>query len=231
MSKSRLIWRYLLAGALVWVIGSQLITVSQIIWYQWFNPTSSAFIDAERERLRAEVPPKVIEQTWVAYDQISRHVKRAVLASEDSGFAEHDGVEWNALEEAARANIEHGAIKRGGSTITMQVAKNLFLSSDRSYWRKAQEIVIATLIEVILDKRRILEIYLNIAEWGVGVFGIEAAAQHYFNVPASKLNPWQAAWLAAILPSPKRYDLNRKANWPDRKAQIIIRRMPQVALP
>jgi monofunctional biosynthetic peptidoglycan transglycosylase len=231
MYKSRLIWRYLLVGVLVWVIGSQLITISQIVWYQWFNPTSSAFIDAERDRLRSEVPPKVIEQTWVAYDQISRHVKRAVLTSEDSGFADHDGVEWNALEEAARANIEHGAIKRGGSTITMQVAKNLFLSSDRSYWRKAQEIMIATLIEFILDKRRILEIYLNIAEWGVGVFGIEAAAQHYFNVPASKLNPWQSAWLAAILPSPKRYDLNRKASWPDRKAQIIIRRMPQVALP
>jgi len=225
------LWRYLLAGVLVWVIGSQLIIVSQIVWYQWFNPTSSVFIDAEQDRLSQSQRPKRITQTWVAYDQISRYVKRAVLASEDSGFVQHDGVEWNALEEAARANLEHGSIKRGGSTITMQVAKNLFLSSDRSYWRKAQEIAIATLIEVILDKRRILEIYLNIAEWGVGVFGIEAAAQHYFNVPASKLNPWQAAWLAAILPSPKRYDLNRKASWPDRKAQIIIRRMPQVALP
>lgn len=231
MSKTNRVWRYILAGVLVWVVGLQLISVSHIVWYKWFNPTSSAFIDAEKERLAHAKPVKNITQAWVDYDQISRYAKQAVLASEDSGFAQHDGIEWEALEEAARANLAHGAIKRGGSTITMQVAKNLFLSSDRSYWRKVQEIVIATLIEVILDKRRILEIYLNIAEWGVGVFGIEAAAQHYFNVPASKLNPWQAAWLAAILPSPKRYDLNRTASWPTRKAQIIMRRMPQVILP
>lgn len=231
MSKTRRLWRYLLALALVWVIGSQLIIVSQIVWFQWFNPTSSAFIDAERDRLSLMKPPQRIAQTWVAYDQISRYVKQAVLGSEDSGFAEHDGVEWGALEDAARANLTQGVIKRGGSTITMQVAKNLFLSSDRSYWRKAQEIVIATLLELILEKRRILEIYLNIAEWGVGVFGIEAAAQHYFKVSARKLNPWQAAWLASILPAPRRYDLERQASWPKRKAQIILRRMPQVILP
>jgi monofunctional biosynthetic peptidoglycan transglycosylase len=231
MSKTKRFWRYLFAGVLVLVVGSQLAIVSQIFWYKGFNPTSSAFIDAERDRLAHAQPAKSITQNWVDYDQISRYAKQAVLASEDSGFAQHDGIEWEALEEAARANLVHGAIKRGGSTITMQVAKNLFLSSDRSYWRKAQEILIAMFIEVILDKRRILEIYLNIAEWGVGVFGIEAAAQHYFNVSARKLNPWQAAWLAAILPSPKRYDLNRTAGWPSRKAQIIMRRMPQVVLP
>lgn len=231
MLKLKRLLGYLLAVLIVWVVGSQFIIFSQIVWFKWFDPHTSAFIDTERNKLSQMTPPKSVQQTWVPYDHISRYAKRAVLASEDSGFTDHDGIEWQALEDAARANAEHGEIKRGGSTITMQVAKNLFLSSDRSYLRKAQEIIIAMAIEQVIDKQRILEIYLNIAEWGVGVFGIEAAAQHYFSISAAKLNPWQAAWLAAILPSPKRYDLNRDARWPNQKAQIIIRRMPQVALP
>lgn len=231
MITARQIARYVLAAVLVWFIGSQLIIASQVVWLRWFNPQTTAFMDVQRAELAQLTPPQSIEQTWVPYSQISRYVKRAVLASEDSGFVAHDGVQWDALEQAARANFEQGAIKRGGSTITMQVAKNLFLSSDRSYWRKAQEIAIAFLIEFVWDKQRILEIYLNIAEWGVGVFGIEAAAEHYFSVPAAKLNPWQAAWLAAILPAPKRYDTQRNLTWPDQKARIILRRMPHVTLP
>jgi monofunctional glycosyltransferase len=113
----------------------------------------------------------------------------------------------------------------------MQVAKNLFLSSDRSYWRKAQELIIATMIEAVWDKQRILEVYLNVAEFGVGVFGIGAAAEHYYKQSAARLNPRQAAWLAAILPAPKRYDKNRQSAWINRKTAIILRRMPQVSVP
>lgn len=224
------IWRLF-----VWILAAVLLyqayLFGSVVWYRWFNPQETAFMADEQARLSRLDPPRTIEQTWVPYDQISRYAKRAVIGSEDTGFIEHSGIEWEAIEQAARANLESGQIRRGGSTITMQVAKNLFLSSDRSYLRKAQELVIALMIELVWDKQRILEVYLNIAEWGVGVFGIEAAAKHYFGVPASRLNPRQAAWLAAILPAPKRYDRQRRSSWVDRKTGIILRRMPQVQIP
>lgn len=209
----------------------QVVIATQVVWFRWFDPQTTAFIDAERRRLAALEPPKSIDQRWVPYQDISVHVKRAVISAEDTGFVAHRGVEWEAIERAFRANTESGSIRFGGSTITMQLAKNLFLSSDRSYVRKAQEIAIALLIEAVMDKQRILALYLNVAEWGVGVFGIEAAAQHYFGRSAAQLNARQAAWLAAILPSPKRYDLNRRSRWIDRRTGIIMRRMPQVQVP
>ena len=224
------IWR-----VVVWLVAAvflyQAYLFTSVVWYRWFDPQQSAFMASEQARLGRLDPPRSIEQRWVAYDQISRYAKRAVIASEDSGFMEHSGIEWEAIEQAAKTNAASGQIRRGGSTITMQVAKNLFLSSDRSYIRKAQEIVIALMIETVWDKRRILEVYLNIAEWGVGIFGIEAAAKHYFGVPARLLNPRQAAWLAAILPAPKRYDRQRQSSWVERKTGIILRRMPQVQVP
>lgn len=224
------IWRLI-----VWVMAAVLVyqayLFASVVWYRWFDPQETAFMADERARLSRLEPPGAIVQTWVAYDQISRYAKRAVISSEDSGFMDHRGVEWKALEQAFKTNRESGQIRFGGSTITMQVAKNLFLSSDRSYIRKAQELVIAMMIELVWDKQRILEVYLNIAEWGVGVFGIEAAAKHYFGVPASRLNPRQAAWLAAILPAPKRYDQQRRSSWVERKTGIILRRMPQVQIP
>jgi monofunctional glycosyltransferase len=204
---------------------------TQVLWYRWFNPQQTAFMAIEQRRLSELKPPVLISHHWVAYDQISRYAKRAVVASEDTGFVDHAGIEWDAIEQAARANLNAGRVKRGGSTITMQVAKNLFLSSDRSYWRKAQELIIATMIEAVWDKQRILEVYLNVAEFGVGVFGIGAAAEHYYKQSAARLNPRQAAWLAAILPAPKRYDKNRQSAWINRKTAIILRRMPQVSVP
>ena len=209
----------------------QLTITAQVVWFRWFDPQSTAFIDAERRRLAALDPPQQIDQRWVKYQDISVNAKRAVMSAEDMGFADHAGIEWDAIERAFRANAESGAIRFGGSTITMQLAKNLFLSSDRSYVRKAQEIAIALLIDAVMDKPRILELYLNVAEWGVGVFGIEAAAQHYFGRSAARLTERQAAWLAAILPSPKRYDLDRQSRWVERKTGIIMRRMPQIAVP
>jgi len=209
----------------------QLAITTQVVWFRWFDPQSTAFIDVERRRLAALDPPKLIDQRWVKYQDISVNAKSAVMSAEDTGFVDHAGIEWDAIERALRANAESGSIRFGGSTITMQLAKNLFLSSDRSYVRKGQEIAIALLIDAVMDKPRILELYLNVAEWGEGVFGIEAAAQHYFGRSASRLTARQAAWLAAILPSPKRYDLNRQSRWVERKTGIIMRRMPQIAVP
>lgn len=231
---SRSVWWWLKRAFLL-LIGLfflyQLTIATQVVWFRWFDPQSTAFIDAERRRLATLDPPQQINQRWVKYQDISVNAKRAVISAEDTGFVDHAGIEWEAIERALRANAESGAIRFGGSTITMQLAKNLFLSSERSYVRKAQEIAIALWIEAVMDKPRILELYLNVAEWGVGVFGIEAAAQHYFNRSAARLTARQAAWLAAILPSPKRYDINRQSRWVDRRTGIIMRRMPQVAVP
>lgn len=227
-------WRIIkwpLALIILVVLSYQVVIFSSIVWMRWNNPSSSAFIDLERERLTSLKPPIKIRQTWVPYNAISRSIKQAVIAAEDSGFSQHDGIDWEAMERAARENLKRGKIKRGGSTITMQLAKNMFLSPERSYLRKAQEVVAAGMMELVLDKRRILELYLNVAEWGVGVFGIEAASRHYFGISASELDPIQSAWLASILPAPRRFDRQRESEWINEKSLIILERMPKVALP
>ena len=225
-----LLWKLLKWGALACLVLAVAMT-ALVGSLNWRNPQSTAFLDAERERLAEAKPPKAITQVWVPYDRISLSAKRAVIAAEDSAFTQHDGVDWKAIELAMKTNAEKGKIKRGGSTITMQLAKNLYLSADRSYVRKGAELMITGLIELTLEKRRILEIYLNIAEWGVGIFGIEAAARHYFGVSAATLNDEQAAWLASILPAPKRADRRRDAPWIAQKAEVIQRRMLQVSVP
>lgn len=213
------------------VIVVQVYFVGQIGLFRWFDPPSSAFMRSEAVRLAQQAEGVAIRHRWVGYDEISRHAKLAVIAAEDTGFMSHPGIEWQAIERALKVNRESGEIAQGGSTITMQLAKNLFLSSDRSYVRKGQEVLLAVTMELILDKRRILELYLNLVEFGEGVFGIEAAAEHYFKTSAEKLTARQAAWLASILPAPKRYDKNRSSNWIQRKTDIVMRRMPQVQAP
>jgi monofunctional biosynthetic peptidoglycan transglycosylase len=224
---------------LKWPIASLLTVVAvyqaylfvSVAWLASNNPATTAFITAEKDRLAQLRSTKKIRQTWVPYSSISPNLKRAVLAAEDSGFAEHDGIEWEAIEKAALENLKKGEIRRGGSTITMQLAKNLFLSPDRSLLRKGQELVITFMLEAVLEKRRILEIYLNVAEWGEGVFGIEAAARHYYGLSAKQLGTEQSAWLASILPAPKRFDKNRNSTFIRSKAEVIQARMPQVVLP
>ncbi|CAM8636955.1 monofunctional biosynthetic peptidoglycan transglycosylase [Burkholderiales bacterium] len=231
----RRIWRWLrwpvgLLLGLVLVV--QLFFFSQVVWLRFVDPTTTSFMRAEQARLSmVQSRPVVLRHRWVDYSRISSQVKRAVVAAEDSGFTQHDGIDWEAIEKAARDNLRKGKIKRGGSTITMQLAKNLFLSSERSFVRKGQEVVLTGMLELVHDKRRILELYLNVAEWGVGVFGIEAAAQHYFGIPAAALTAEQSAWLAAILPAPRRYDRNRQSEWIQEKSIIILERMPKVAIP
>jgi monofunctional biosynthetic peptidoglycan transglycosylase len=222
---------WLLAIGFTLFVGYEVYLLGSVYWLRSHNPPSTAFINAERQRLSELKPAVRIRQTWVPYAAISVHAKRAVVAAEDSGFVDHEGFDWKALEKAARDNLEKGKIRRGGSTISMQLAKNLFLSADRTLLRKGQEFLITGMLEAVLDKRRILEIYLNVAEWGVGVFGIEAAAQHYFGISASALSQEQAAWLASILPAPRRYDRNRGSTFIQSKAQTIMARMPLVRVP
>jgi monofunctional biosynthetic peptidoglycan transglycosylase len=175
---------------------------AHIVWWTRFDPVSTSFMRAQHDTLRERDPDVALKHRWIDYDQISPHLKRAVIAAEDANFTEHDGVDWDAIERAYESNLKKGKVVRGGSTITMQLAKNLFLSGERSYLRKAQELVITYMLESMMSKRRILEIYLNVAEWGVGVFGCEAAARHHFGTSCAQLAPVQAARLAAMLPRP-----------------------------
>lgn len=172
-----------------------------------------------------------VSQTWVDYEQIAKSAKRAAVASEDGKFMQHSGFDMEGIEVAMKKNQQSGEMSAGGSTITQQLAKNLFLTSHRSYLRKAEEAIITVMIENMWDKRRILEVYLNVAEFGNGIYGIEAAAQHYFDKPASKLSREQAALLVAMLPNPKYYQDNQNNRRLRNKQRIILRRMNSAAIP
>ena len=187
-------------------------------------------------------------QEWVDEDRISAKLKRAVMASEDSAFPQHNGIWWDSLEKAwsknakAKAQAERRAQRMGdakpveakivgGSTITQQLAKNLFLSGERTLLRKGQEMVLTLTLEAFLSKRRILEIYLNSVEWGEGVFGAEAAAQHYFRKPASALSAWESARLAVMLPRPRYFEQRPQSPYLAARAEVIVGRMNDVVLP
>lgn len=206
-----------------------------VVWYAYRDPGSSAIMRQELVRLREDDPDATLQYTWVPYDRISNSLKRAVVASEDANFLEHDGVEWEAIQKAWEYNQRQEArgrsARRGGSTITQQLAKNLFLSGSRSYLRKGQELVLAYMIEHVMPKRRILELYLNVAEWGTGVFGAEAAARHYYRSSAAGLGAYQAARLAAMLPNPRYYDKHRSTGYLSSRTATISARMRQAAIP
>src|SRR5207247_1302337 len=163
--------------------------------------------------------------------RISESLKGAVIAAEDANFVENKAFDWEGIQQALDKNARRGRVVAGGSTITQQLAKNLFLSTERSYWRKAEEALITVMLEAILDKRRILELYLNVVEWGNGVFGCEAAARHYFSVSASSLDAVQAARLAAMAPNPRYYERHPDARGLSRKIGIVLARMPSAELP
>jgi monofunctional biosynthetic peptidoglycan transglycosylase len=224
-----LLWLVLLAAAAVLLL--QLWYLGWIVLYRWVNPGETAFMARERARIEQVRPGTALRHTWVDYDRISVHLKRAVVTAEDARFTEHEGVDWDAIQKAFEANRKRGRPARGGSTISQQLAKNLFLSPERSYLRKAQELVITYMIEWSWDKRRILEVYVNVAEWGEGVFGVEAAARHYFNMAAGRLGPEQSAKLAAMLPRPRFYDRNRGASYITKRASAIARYMAEASIP
>jgi len=217
---------YTLGTALLAVIAVQLWFLSHIVYWSSFNPSSTAFMERHLEK-----PGAQLRHNWVPYSRISEHLKRAVVAAEDAKFLDHEGFDWEAIQKAMQKNESRGKVVSGGSTITQQLAKNLFLSGSRSWLRKAQEAAITWMMERTLSKRRILELYLNVAEWGEGVFGAEAAARHHFGVPAAALGPEQAAWLAAILPSPKRYERGRQTPYIAGRIVTISSRMSGAQIP
>jgi monofunctional glycosyltransferase len=217
---------YTLGTALLLVIGIQLWFLSNIIYWSHFNPSTTAFIDRYLEK-----PGARLRHTWVPYSRISEHLKRAVVAAEDAKFLDHEGFDWEAIQKAMVKNESRGKVVAGASTISQQLAKNLFLSGSRSWLRKAQEAAITWMMERTLSKRRILEIYLNVAEWGEGVFGAEAAARHHFGVSASGLGPREAAYLAAILPSPRRYERGRETPYISGRMLTISSRMTSAQIP
>jgi monofunctional biosynthetic peptidoglycan transglycosylase len=209
----------------VWVLLYQLWIFLHICWWVKHNPNSSAFMEDRLEVIQETNPDAELKHKWVNYDQISNNLKRAVIASEDAKFIDHEGVDWEAIQAAYEKNLKKGKIVSGGSTISQQLAKNLFLSSKRTPWRKAQELVITYMLEAVLDKRRIFEIYLNVIEWGDGVFGAESASKHYFKVSAAKLNSQQAARLAVMIPNPRFYDKHKKTNYLIKRTAAIQSRM------
>jgi len=224
----------LVAGVLFFVL-YELSLVARVFWYQHFNPSSSAFMRAAIKDLRRDDPTASIVHQWVDYTDISPNLVRAVIASEDANFLQHNGVEWDAIRDAwayNRAQADQGSSRRrGGSTITQQLAKNLFLSPKRSYARKAQELFLAYLIELVMSKERIIELYLNVAQWGQRHFGAEAAAQRYFQRSAANLGPQQAAQLAVMLPNPRYYDTHGVTPYLRQRTQTIAQRMRLVSAP
>ena len=250
-----------LAGLLL-----QLFFVARIAAMLVIDPQSTTFERSEVWRVLNEKGEVRWRQQWTPYDKISNNLKRAVIASEDDGFVNHDGVDWDALEKAWQKNAiaeqrlakaQEQATKAqaksaaknpakatttppkpvkapkviGGSTITQQLAKNLFLSGERTFLRKGQEFVLTLLLEAILDKQRILEIYLNSVEWGEGVFGAEAAAQHYYRKSAAQLSGYEAARLAVMLPRPKYFEKLPNSSYVAGRASVIVNRLESAELP
>jgi monofunctional biosynthetic peptidoglycan transglycosylase len=202
------------------------------IWY-WVdhNPESTAFMESRLAVLQKHEPKATLKHQWVPYRRISAHLKRAIIAAEDAKFLEHEGFDWEGIQKAYERNLKRGKIVAGGSTISQQLAKNLFLSGERTWWRKAQEAVVTVMIETILSKRRILELYLNLIEWGSGVFGAEAGARYHFGISCADLSPDQAAQMAAMAPSPRRYAPGRETAYLAGRTDIIRSRMAAAQVP
>lgn len=221
--------RTLVLRALLFVAGFvvlyQLWLLGHVWWWVDHNPETSAFMEDRLEVLQQDNPDAELRHRWVAYNQISPNLKRALIASEDAKFLDHDGFDWEGIQTAWEKNLKKGKVVAGGSTISQQLAKNLFLSGKRTPWRKLEEAIITVMMEQMMSKRRIFEIYLNVIEWGNGVFGAEAASRHYFRKSARNLDAAEAARLAAMVPNPRYFDKHRLDRKLMRKARIIQRRM------
>ncbi len=203
----------------------------QVCWFTYIDPASSAMMQNQQAIQVAKNPAFKIKHQWVAISKISPNLQRAVMTAEDAKFNTHNGFDWDGIKLAYKKNIKRGRIVAGGSTISQQLAKNLFLSASKTPWRKAQEAIITMMIELIMPKQRILELYLNLVEWGNGIFGAQAAAQHYFHRSAQYLSKYQSANLAAMLPNPRYYDKHRYTPFLHKKTARIVQQMHTVALP
>ena len=217
----------LVAIFLLW----QLWLLAWVLLWKWVDPGETRFMEIRLAELRQKTPAAQLKQQWVPYERISPHLKRAIIAAEDAKFVDHEGFDWEGMQKALEKNQKKGRFVAGGSTISQQLAKNLFLSPNKTYFRKVEEALITLMLENLWSKRRIFEVYLNVIEWGNGVFGAEAAARHYYNLGASQLGPEQAARLAGMVPNPRFYDRNRGAPGLGRKTAIILARMPAAEVP
>lgn len=204
---------------------------AHVLWYRGHAPTETSFMASRIAELQKKQPKAQLQYRWVDYSRISNNIKRAVIAAEDSRFTQHHGFDWEGLQGALNKNLARGKIVAGGSTITQQLAKNLFLSSSRNPLRKLEEAVITVMLELTLSKRRILELYLNVVEWGERQYGIEAAARYYYGVSAANLSAYQASRLAAMLTNPRFYQHHPRSGSMARKSATYLSRMRQVRIP
>jgi monofunctional biosynthetic peptidoglycan transglycosylase len=206
-----------------------------VIWWKWVDPGTTSFQRQRVEEARLKNPKAEpafeLQRHWVPYEKISVNLKRAVVAAEDDKFVDHEGFDWEGIQKAIEKNQKQGKVVAGGSTISQQLAKNLLLSPSKTTLRKAEEAIITVWLELLWDKRRILEVYLNVVEWGDGVFGAEAAAQRYFGISATKLGAEQAARLAVMLPAPRRYERNPYSAYMNGRTQLILGRMSAAEVP
>ena len=209
----------------------QLWVLLHILLWTVVNPSDSAFMERRLEHLQEKDEKATLHHQWVNYNQISIHIKQAVIAAEDAKFIDHEGFDWEGIEKAYEKNKRRKKIVAGGSTISQQLAKNLFLSNQRTPWRKIEETIITLMLETILSKQRILEIYLNVIEWGNNVYGIEAASQRYFSAHAKELNSFQSAKLASMIPNPKYYERHQDSSGLIERSGIILSRMNAVQVP
>lgn len=223
-------WR-ILALLFILLLLYQAWIAAHIAWWINHNPATSAFMTERLQVMHDKNPNAGLQHKWVPYAKISSHLKRALIASEDAKFVDHEGFDWEGIQKAYEKNLKKGKIVAGGSTISQQLAKNLFLSGKRTPWRKLEEATITVMLEKMMSKQRIFEIYLNVIEWGNGVFGAEAAARHYYHTSAAQLSAEQAARLAAMVPNPRYYDKHREARGLLRKAEIILWRMNDADIP
>ena len=217
--------------ALAVLIAVQFWFFVQVAYWVKFNPSSTAFMRGRLELMRDDNAKAKLRHQWVPYQKISPHLKRSIIAAEDSTFLEHRGFDWDGIKVAWERNRREGALVAGGSTITQQLAKNLFFSGKRTWWRKGQEAVVTVMLEALMSKQRIFEIYLNVIEWGDGVFGAEAAARYHYGGTAAGLSAEQAARLAAIVPSPRRYGPGANTGYLRKRTSIIYARARMAAAP
>ena len=230
MRLSPTFWRVLKWLGII-ILVYQLWIFLHICWWVNHNPSTSAFMEDRLEVLQEDNPDAVLKHRWVDYKKISANLKRALIAAEDAKFVDHEGFDWEGIQKAYEKNLKKGKVVAGGSTISQQLAKNLFLSTKRTPWRKAEESMITVMLEATMSKRRIFEIYLNVIEWGNGIFGAEAAAKYYYHTSAKNLSEEQAATLAAMVPNPRYYDKHRQAKGLMRKTGIIEARMNSAEIP
>jgi monofunctional biosynthetic peptidoglycan transglycosylase len=220
-----------LAAACVLLLLYQLWLFAHVLWWIDHNPATTSFMEAGLERRQEKNPDAELRHKWVPYDRISINMKRAIVAAEDSKFLDHEGFDVEGIQAAVEKNLKKGRLVAGGSTISQQLAKNLFLSGERSFIRKGQEAIITVMIEATWSKHRILEVYLNVIEWGNGIYGVEAAARRYYKTSAANLSRDQAARMAAMVPNPRWYENHRSSRAYQRRVAVIERYMGSAQVP